>query len=131
MPRTKVVFFKDDNGTAPVVDWLASIKCANPDAFKNCTAVIEDLEEFGHELRRPTADFLRDGIRELRTKHQHVQYRILYFFNGKDFAVLAHAIIKKASAVPDVDIDRAIKRKMKFESDPKRYTWEEDENAED
>ncbi len=38
-------------------------------------------------------DYLRDGIYELRAKHIHVQYRILYFFDGQNIAILAHAII--------------------------------------
>ena len=59
------VFYKDDDGSAPVVEWLENLRQMSPDAFANCAAVIEDLEEFGHELRRPTADILREGIREL------------------------------------------------------------------
>ena len=131
MPKTKVVFYKDDDGGSPVIDWLREIKMTNPAAFANSAAVIEDLEEFGHELRRPTSDTLRDGIKELRTKYQHVQYRILYFFSGKDFAVLAHAIIKKGAAVPDAEIKQAVKRKQKFESDPRKHTWEENADAQD
>jgi hypothetical protein len=34
----------------------------------------------GHELRRPEADFLRDGIYELRASLGGVHHRILYFF---------------------------------------------------
>jgi phage-related protein len=67
-----------------------------------------------HELRRPAADFLRNGIYELRAKHQNVQYRILYFFHSQNVAILAHAITKGGPAVPDSDIDRAIARKRFF-----------------
>ena len=41
----------------------------------------------GHELRRPEADFLRDGI-----------YELLYFFHGQNVAVLAHGLTKEAEA---------------------------------
>ncbi|MEH1871881.1 type II toxin-antitoxin system RelE/ParE family toxin [Nostoc sp.] len=44
---------------------------------------MEQLAEYGFELRRPAADLLRDGIYELRAKHVRVQYRILYFFMVK------------------------------------------------
>ena len=37
------------------------------------------LAAFGHELHRPIADSLRDGIYELRASHQGIPYRILYF----------------------------------------------------
>ncbi|MGA3042845.1 MAG: type II toxin-antitoxin system RelE/ParE family toxin [Bryobacteraceae bacterium] len=49
---------------------------------------------FGHELRRPVVDSLRDGIYELGPSHQGVPYRILYFFNGQDVVVLSHGITK-------------------------------------
>jgi hypothetical protein len=35
----------------------------------------------GHELRRPEADFLRDGVYELRISLNHIQYRLLYCFH--------------------------------------------------
>ena len=106
MPETTVVFYRDESGIAPVRDWLNELFKENENAFQNCAAVIEDLEEFGHELRRPTSDTLRDGIKELRAKHQHVQYRILYFFDGKNFAVLAHAIINDDLIIDGISNER-------------------------
>ena len=78
----------------------------------------------GHELRRPSADYLRDGVYELRAKQGKVQYRILYFFNGKDIAVLGHSIVKKTSAVPNKDIELAVQRKKKFEQNPQKHTYQ-------
>jgi hypothetical protein len=54
------------------------------------------------------------------------QYRILYFFHGRNVAIVAHAIIKEGSAVPDVDIDRAIERQLLFVADPETHTYEEE-----
>ncbi|MCP6761852.1 MAG: type II toxin-antitoxin system RelE/ParE family toxin [Fischerella sp. CENA71] len=83
-------------------------------------------------MRRPAADYLQDGIYELRAKHIHVQYRILYFFHGQNVAILTHAITKEQSAVPAIDIERAIKRKHLFEEDSDTHTYvEEEENGED
>ena len=56
---------------------------------------------------------------------QHVNYRMLYFFHGRTAAILAHGIVKKA-AVPSKDIDRAIRRKRKFEQNPKGHTYLEE-----
>lgn len=72
-------------------------------------------------MRRPIADFLRDGIYELRPSCEGVHYRILYFFSGKDVVVLSHGIIKEG-AVPGVEIDRAVERKKKFQADPKAHS---------
>jgi phage-related protein len=78
------------------------------------------LATSGHELRRPAADFLRDGIYELRASHGAVQYRILYFFHGRDVVVLSHGITKNQK-VPAGEIERAIARKQLVMKDPERY----------
>jgi len=77
-----------------VVEWLRGLRDDDPAGFMNCLARLELLEASGHELRRPAADFLRGGIYELRAKHKHVQYRLLYFFHGRNIAVIAHGIVK-------------------------------------
>ena len=92
MPKTKVVFHKQDDGSVPVLEWLDSLQRR---ALDKCTVRIERLEEIGHELRRPEADFLRDGIYELRIRKGRVNYRILYFFHGRGMAILGHAITKE------------------------------------
>lgn len=132
MPQTRVVFYQDEQKKAPVLEWLKVLLKQDRKGYANCMARIGLLAETGHELRRPAADFLRDGIYELRAKHRHVQYRILYFFHGQNVAILAHAIMKEGAAVPDADIDRAIARKRLFEESPKTYIYvEEDDDAQD
>jgi phage-related protein len=119
-----VSFYRDADGKSPVVEWLRVLRREDPAGFMNCLARLEMLEASGHELRRPAADFLRDGIYELRAKHKHVQYRLLYFFHGRNVAVIAHGIIKRGSAVPDADIDRAENRKLQFAGNPARHTYQ-------
>ena len=97
-----------------LLDWLDDLP-RKP--REKCVARLGRLEELGHELRRPEADFLRDGIYELRAAHQRVQYRMLYFFSGKAFVVVSHGLVKEET-VPPKEIDRAVERKRKFESDP-------------
>lgn len=124
MPTTSILFYQEKKGYAPVVDWLNELKIKNPKGFANCVGRIRQLQSTGHELRRPSADYLQDGIYELRAKHRNVQYRILYFFSGKNIAVLNHSIIKNTSAVPKKDIELAIKRKKKFEENPEKHTYQ-------
>jgi len=73
-------------------------------------------------LRRPIADYLRDSIYELRPSLAGVQYRILYFFHGNQAAVVSHGVIKE-SKVPAVEIERAIQRMKRFQSNPSRHTF--------
>ncbi len=126
MPTTSILFYQEKKGDAPVVDWLNELIRKNPKGFANCIGRIRQLQSAGHELRRPSADYLRDGVYELRAKHRNVQYRILYFFCGKDIAVLGHSIIKKTSVVPSKDIDLAIKRKKQFEQNPVQHTYKQE-----
>lgn len=124
MPNTEVLFYQDPDGRSPVVEWLEELREMDIAAYAKCVAVIERLEELGHELRRPTADLLRDGVYELRAKKGHVNYRLLYFFCGRNVAVVAHGLTKE-DVVPAADIQRALRRKKAFEADPQRHTYRE------
>ncbi|MBI3679535.1 MAG: type II toxin-antitoxin system RelE/ParE family toxin [Acidobacteria bacterium] len=126
MPRTDVVFYQEAEKDVPVLDWLKELRRSNQKAYETCIAAIERLGEFGHELRRPLADFLRDGIYELRIRKGRVNYRMLYFFHGKNVAILAHALTKEDVA-PKADIDRALRRKKAYEADPDTHTYSEQE----
>src|SRR5580698_9661259 len=101
MPNITVAFYRDSDGQAPVVNWLRDLMKTNERAWAHCRARIEMLTQFGHELRRPAADYLRDGIYELRAKQGHVQYRILYFFHGRQVAILAHSLTKEGRSPED------------------------------
>lgn len=120
MPKTSVVLFAEDDFTSPLLEWLDELP---EKAQDKCIAKIERLAIFGHELRRPDADFLCDGIYELRVSLQGVQFRILYFFHGK-LAVLSHGFIKKGDKVPLKEIDHALVRKQKFIKDSKKHTYQ-------
>lgn len=122
MPRTDVYFYQEAKGDVPVLDWLRKLHGSNPRAAEKCQAVIERLAELGHELRRPQADLLRDGVYELRVRVGRVNYRVLYFFHGRGVAILAHGLTKE-KAVPKADIERAITRMRRFEADPQAHTY--------
>jgi phage-related protein len=120
MPTTEVVFFAEEDGTAPLLTWLDQQERKVQD---KCLVKIERLVELGYELRRPEADYLRDDIYELRVRHRTVNYRMLYFFT-QGIAVISHGLTKE-DAVPDRDICLAISNKAKFERDPEAHTYKE------
>jgi phage-related protein len=122
MPRTHVTFYQEDDGTVPVLDWLAGL---GDKARAKSLVRIERLKEVGHQLRRPEADYLRDGIYELRVSLQGIHHRVLYFFHGPAVAVLSHGLVKER-AVPPSEIELAIRRKVRFEADPAGHTYGED-----
>jgi phage-related protein len=121
MARTRVVVYCDNDGSSPFIDWFAELP---EQAQDKVTVRLERLAELGHELRRPEADYLRDGIYELRATARSVHYRVLYFFYGRSAAVVAHGIVK-GQRVPDREIERALKRKLLFEAEPLEHSREE------
>jgi phage-related protein len=120
VPETEVVIFADENGTAPLLQWLDRLEKKVQD---KCLARIDRLGELGHELRRPEADYLRDGIHELRVRHRSVNYRMLYFFS-KGIIVVSNGLMKE-DVVPDRDIELAILHKTMFERNRAKHTYGE------
>ena len=125
MPRIDVVFYQEEEEDVPVLEWLKELRRTDQRAYESCVAAIGRLAEFGHELRRPLADILRDGIYELRIRKGRVNIRILYFFHGRNLAILGHALTKE-DKVPKADIERAIRRKKSFETDPAGHSYSEE-----
>ena len=62
MPETRVIFYQDEKGKVPVLEWLDELEQQDQKGLLNCLDRIQQLASMGHELRRPLADFLRDGI---------------------------------------------------------------------
>ncbi len=122
MPETDVIFFCSDEGGSPALAWIEGLPSKVQDKL---IVKVERLKECGHELRRPEADYLRDGIYELRVRFQSVHYRLLYFFNGKQ-AVISHGCTKE-SDVPAGEIADAVRHKQLFENNPVRHTYKESE----
>ena len=126
MPQTDVHFYKDDDGSVPVLDWLLRLRETNERAAKKCFGLVKLLKDFGSDLRRPRADYLRDGIYELRTEVGNVNYRILYGFVGKNAAVLACGLTKEETVAAG-EIDRAVERIGKYKGAPDRHQYVHEE----
>lgn len=81
------------------------------------------LGELGHEIRRPHADYLDDGIYELRERFKTEQYRILFFFAGERIVVLTHGFTKNSAEVPPAEIKRAKMLRKLYLADPEKHTY--------
>ena len=118
VPKTRVLLYREEDGSVPFLEWFATLPARAQDT---CRVRIERLSELGHELRRPEADYLRDGIYELRASVSGLHYRILYFFHGTAAVVISHGLVKERE-VPPRETDRAVRCKARFERDPVKYT---------
>jgi phage-related protein len=120
MPKTPVLLFRESDGSTPLVEWLGDL----PEKVRDkCVVRLRRLGEMGHELRRPEADFLRDGIYELRVGFRGMNYRMLYFFHGNIAAIVSHGLMKERE-VPPNEIDRAVARMKQYLTNPRRHTIE-------
>ena len=122
MPKTEVMIFAEADGSSPFLQWLDR---QPPKVQEKCIVFVERLEEYGHELHRPQADYLKDGIYELRVIRQGINYRILYFFY-KHQAIISHGFMKQTNKVPENEINTAIKNKTKFLANPEKHTYKEE-----
>ena len=121
MPQTHVVLYQEDDGSVPLLKWLDRL---HNKARAKVLVRIERLKELGSQLRRPEADYLRDGIYELRISLQRIHHRVLYFYSGRTVAVLSHGLVKDRE-VPPREIELAVRRKSRFEDDPEAHTYSE------
>lgn len=103
-----IYYFVDKNGDRPVKEFIDSLTIKEQ---AKVYAYINELKRQGNNLRRPMADYLRDGIYELRPKNN----RIFYFFYLRENAILVHAIKKKTEKIPESDLRLCIKRKIEIE----------------
>lgn len=119
MSVKELIFYREIDGSSPVLEWLNAL----PKKVQEKAEVrIGRLAELGHDLKRPEADYLRDGIYELRWRFQSVNYRILYFFYGREVVVLAHGTTKGDKIRPK-DIALAVERKKLFEANRYLHTY--------
>jgi Phage derived protein Gp49-like (DUF891) len=112
--KTRVALYREEDGSCPFIEWFDKLPAKVQD---KCYLRLERLREMGHELRRPEADFLRDGIYELRASLGGVHH-------GAVAAVVSHGLAKERVVSPK-EIDRAVERKKRFEANPPKHTYEE------
>ena len=122
MPPVEVILYREIDGSVPLREWLDAMPLKVRD---KCLATMERLEEFGNELRRPVADYLQDGIYELRVRFRNMNYRMLYFFAGRRIVVVSHGLVKE-QRVPAKEIALAGRRRQAFLDDPKTHTFIEE-----
>ena len=101
-------YFVDERGKSPVKEFIDDLPL---DEQVKVFAYINELRKQGHNLRRPLADYVRDGIYELRPKAN----RLFYFFYLRENVVFVHAIKKKTHKIPENDIEVSLKRKRQIE----------------
>jgi phage-related protein len=99
-----LLFYETSRGNAPALDFLRR----QPKAVRaEAGWLLEQLEKYGNALERPIVGYLEDGIYELRWEVDRTEFRLLFFFSGRQIIVVTHGFTKKTRRVLPDEIDRA------------------------
>lgn len=110
--RVPAEFYRNENGTEPVRDWLKSL--SKEERFLIGTDI--KTVEFGWPIGMPTCRPMGDGLFEVRTNlPQNKIARVLFcFYAGK--MILLHGFIKKSQKTPKQQLNLALERKHTLEA---------------
>ncbi len=99
-----MIFYRNASDKCPIEEFVENLP--SEDA-KEVVATIAALRELGNKARLPLADYLEDGIYELRARRFKKQFRILYTFAGRQTILLLTGFVKKTKSVPAQTIKKA------------------------
>ena len=100
----RLIFYRNISGKCLIEDFIEGLP--DEDA-KEVVASIAALRELGNKARRPLADYVENGIYELRARRLKKRFRVLYTFAGKRTILLLTGFVKKTKAVPAKEIKKA------------------------
>lgn len=101
-----VKFYKTENGTEPVRDWLKSLSLSQK------RTIGEDIKtvQYGWPIGMPVVRKIDTGLWEVRSKFKDGIARVLFTVVG-DSMILLHGFVKKSQKTPKEDLNTANKRK--------------------
>jgi phage-related protein len=105
--RLSCVFFKTEAGNEPVRDWL---KEGVPVEARRTIGTDIKTVQATWPIDKPFVDFLGHGLREVRSTHDKVEYRVIFVLDGSTM-VLLHGFVKTTRKTKKTDIDIALDRK--------------------
>lgn len=108
MTAFSLEFYAGPSGDEPALDYIRRQAKAHRAKIGRA---LRYLEEVGPGARRPQADYLGDGIYELRVPIAQHQHRVLYFLHGRAIIVVTSAFLKNEGRVPEAELARARRRR--------------------
>ena len=102
-----VEFYQDADGTAPVEDFLNSLR---PEGRAKALALLQLLKVHGPSLPFPYSSQAVGRIRELRTQYGRDKIRILYFADSRRTFILLHGFVKRTAKLEASELAEAESR---------------------
>lgn len=106
-PVLRCVFFRTEAGNEPVREWLRDDVAA--EARKTIGGDILTVQNTW-PIGKPLVDTLADGLREVRSTHDKIEYRVLFVIDGRTM-VLLHGFKKDSQKTKKADLEVARSRK--------------------
>lgn len=111
-PVLRCVFFRTEAGNEPVRDWLRDDVSA--EARKTIGGDILTVQNTW-PIGKPLVDTLADGLREVRSTHDKIEYRVMFIIDGGTM-VLLHGFKKDSQRTKRADLEVARLRKSAWEN---------------
>jgi phage-related protein len=111
-PVLRCVFFRTEAGNEPVREWLRADVTA--EARKTIGGDILTIQNTW-PIGKPLVDTLSDGLREVRSTHDKVEYRVIFLIDGATM-VLLHGFKKDSQRTKRADLEVARLRKSAWEN---------------
>ena len=103
-----IEFYEDENGKAPVREFLEEVKAANVALHALLLAGLAKLRQRSYH-RPPLSKHVEGPLYELRVGRRDTA-RIIYFFRKGRRIVLLHGFVKKTRRLPRREIETALRR---------------------
>ncbi len=110
-PVLRCVFFRTDAGNELVREWLRDAVPA--EARRTIGADILTVQTTW-PIGKPLVDTLAEGIREVRSTHDKIEYRVIFMIDGSTM-VLLHGFKKDTQRTRRADLELARQRKAAWE----------------
>ncbi|MUG99107.1 type II toxin-antitoxin system RelE/ParE family toxin [Scytonema sp. UIC 10036] len=110
--RNPAKFYRNENGKEPVRNWLKDL------SQEERRLIGTDMKtvEFGWPIGMPICRPMGNGLFEVRTDLPQGIARVLFCIYQNQM-ILLHGFIKKSQKTPKKDLDLALERKQKLESE--------------
>jgi len=107
----EVEMYEKVDGKVPVLEFILNL---DPKQQAKIYREINLLEKFGNELHYPHVDTIKGdkykGLWELRIEFASNIFRIFFFLQIRNLAILLHGIVKKKQKTPKKELDVALDR---------------------
>ena len=111
----RITFYKESDGSQPVVDWLEALRKTDPVLEKLIVSGLDKLrnrQRHGPPLTKAVDD--KNGIFELRVGKTNIA-RVFFFFQPNQEIIATNGYVKKRQKLDQGELHRAVRYKDDWE----------------